>query len=146
MKLGITGTQDGMTRVQQDICCVLASQLSKDEPVEVHHGDCIGADTEANDAFDIFGNTIVIHPPKNPDKRADCHLIVTHAAVIVLLEKHYLARNIDIVDATDSLLAFPKTMKEERRSGTWATIRYAIAQGKPVDIVFPDGSQSRHNY
>lgn len=43
-----------------------------------------------------------------------------------------LARNRRIVAAVDVLIAAPETDREELRSGTWATIRYARAAGKPV--------------
>lgn len=51
-----------------------------------------------------------------------------------------LERNRDVVDASDVLLACPGGMAEEQRSGTWATIRYARKAGKPVVIVWPDGT------
>jgi hypothetical protein len=98
--------------------------------VEFHHGDCVGADAEADDLIaQIGGCKIVIHPPDNPRKRA---FKTRYPGRIVLPAKPYLMRNHDIVDATDILIAAPKTNEEELRSGTWATIRYAMKQGKEV--------------
>jgi hypothetical protein len=37
-------------------------------------------------------------------------------------------------------VAAPRTPIETLRSGTWATVRYARAYGRPVWIVLPDGS------
>ena len=54
-------------------------------------------------------------------------------------EKRYLERNRDIVDACDILIACPRTLKEELRSGTWATVRYARKVGKPVAILWNNG-------
>lgn len=48
-----------------------------------------------------------------------------------------LKRNYDIVDACDILLAAPRTLTEELRSGTWATIRYARKTGKKYLILAP---------
>lgn len=51
-----------------------------------------------------------------------------------------------VVIASTYILAYnrgyaaPKDFKEELRSGTWATIRYAVKQQKRVIIIFPDGS------
>jgi hypothetical protein len=36
-------------------------------------------------------------------------------------------------------VACPRTDQEQRRSGTWATVRYARKVGKPVLIIGRDG-------
>lgn len=51
-----------------------------------------------------------------------------------------LDRNRLIVDSVDLMVAFPGKMKEQKRSGTWYTIRYARKQGVPLMIFWPDGS------
>lgn len=43
-----------------------------------------------------------------------------------------MPRNDALVANCDVLLAFPRSEREERRSGTWATIRRARAQGKLI--------------
>jgi len=53
-----------------------------------------------------------------------------------------LTRNHDIVDCTELLIACPKSMKEELRSGTWATVRYARKLERPVIIIYPNGISS----
>ena len=55
----------------------------------------------------------------------------------------YLERNRAIVDACDILIACPKGMQEEQRSGTWATVRYARRRDRPIVIVWPDGTVTR---
>lgn len=50
--------------------------------------------------------------------------------------------NRDIVAETDELIATPKGFQEERRSGTWATVRYALKARKPVTVIWPDGAAS----
>ena len=51
--------------------------------------------------------------------------------------KPFVARDRDIVDETDRLLAGPAGRTEERFSGTWTTVRYARRKGKPIDILYP---------
>lgn len=49
-----------------------------------------------------------------------------------------------IVRMCTHLIAAPRTLEEERRSGTWATIRYAKRCGRPVMILAPErGKEAR---
>ena len=104
----------------------------------LHHGDCIGADTDAHNlVVDYFKENlysfvgrIIIHPPIIEYKRSFCK------AKTVLPPKPYLERNHDIVDSSDVLIATPKEMEQQLRSGTWATIRYAVKTKKPVNILY----------
>jgi hypothetical protein len=41
---------------------------------ELHHGDCVGADSEAHDIADACGYNIVLHPPTNYSERAWCEV------------------------------------------------------------------------
>lgn len=133
MKIGFTGTQEGMTEKQIDAISVF---LLDYEVQEFHHGDCVGADNDAHIITRIQAPAakIVVHPPLNESKRAFCR------ADAVLPAKPYLDRNHDIVDAVEVMFATPKEKVEQVRSGTWATIRYARKQGKPLYIVYPDGT------
>lgn len=128
MKVGFTGTQAGMTegQVQQ-----LANALLWLKCQEFHHGDCIGADKMAHFTIRRSGIYKVGHPPLITSKRAYCLFDKE------LPPKPYLERNHDIVDATEVLIACPKLKREELRSGTWATVRYARKVGKPVIILWP---------
>lgn len=47
----------------------------------------------------------------------------------------YMARNDEIVRLADILTAFPKTDREEVRSGTWATVRRGRRKGIRVEII-----------
>lgn len=130
MKIGFTGTQRGMPRTQASI---IGSYFHH---IELHHGDCIGADEQAHNLAKSNGSCrIVIHPPLNSYKRAWCPNADT-----VLSPLDYLDRNRAIVDRTDLLLAAPGEYEEQLRSGTWATIRYAKKQSKKVIIIYPDGT------
>lgn len=126
MKVGFTGTQIGMSERQK---VALRAELAK--ATEFHHGDCVGADAEADQIARELGTKIHIHPPINPSKRAFCYRL----GDVIWPEDEYLARNHDIVNATRELIAAPKSDREELRSGTWATIRYASRMGKVVRIL-----------
>ena len=131
MKIGFTGTQTGMTHMQKRVFERLLHQFGC---TEFHHGDCIGADSDAHKiARTLAVPWIVIHPPTDPRKRAFCK------ANLVRPEKAYILRNHDIVNDTDTLIATPKEDTEQLRSGTWATIRYANKTGKRVIIIYPLG-------
>ncbi len=141
MRISFTGTQKGMTKEQR---VTFLSLIEKLNPEEFHHGDCIGADEDAHSLVRAknsfhrvpsYLTTIIIHPPINPKKRAFCGPYQTKE----LPKKDYLARNHDIVDCADTLIACPKDIFEEKRSGTWATIRYAHKQKKKIWIILPSG-------
>lgn len=128
MKVGFTGTQVGMSKSQKDS---LFEILNHFNVTEFHHGDCIGADSEADAIARALGSSIVIHPPLDPKKRAFC----AKPGDIVRQPQPYLDRNHNIVEAIDFLVAAPRTDEEELRSGTWATIRYARKVGKRVEVL-----------
>lgn len=138
MKIGFTGTQNGITPPQFDLLVEVLQGLH--EVTEAHHGDCIGADGEFAVIIDAlysqangFEAQLHSHPPDDPKKRAFTAYQKSYP------EKPFLDRNEDIVDATEILIACPKGQAEERRSGTWATIRYARKQGGIIIILWPDG-------
>ncbi len=130
MKIGFTGTQKGMTDYQKNELRISLSTITVLNRGEFHHGDCIGADEEAYGIAIQYGFFIVVHPPINESKRAFT------SCDVMLPAKDYIARNHDIVDDTDILYACPDG-PEKLRSGTWATIRYALKQKKKVVIFHP---------
>lgn len=131
MKVGFTGTREGMTRKQKRR---LVIQLLRFNPEEVHHGCCFGADDQANTiSRAALGLYTVGHPPASPNWRS------WRACDELRPAKGYIDRDHDIVDETDCLIAAPKTDVEELRSGTWATVRYAVKQGKTVFLILPSG-------
>ena len=130
-RIGFTGTQDGMTKAQRSKVCALLVEL---DPSEFHHGDCIGADSQAHQIADGLSIPICIHPPDNERKRAFCG-----GAQEIRAPLPYLVRNREIVAWSDVLIATPKSSKEELRSGTWSTVRRAREAGKPTYIVLPSG-------
>lgn len=140
MRIGFTGTRQGLTVAQRD---ELRRLLRNKNPSHFHHGDCIGADRDAHMLVRQLCRThtprisIILHPPIDDSQRAFCF-----GWDIARAPLQYLERNHAIVDETDELIACPQG-HEELRSGTWATIRYALRVGKPVTIIMPDGSHAR---
>ena len=133
--LGFTGTskQEPLTQVRRRGLQIwlqrAKEQLGFDE---FHHGDCVGADEITHFYAASLGYRIIIHPPVDPKARAFCRI---WERGVILEEAPYLVRNNDIVKACEVLVAMPKVVgKEERRSGTWATVRYARKAGKDVEF------------
>lgn len=122
-----------MSVAQYDLLVAVLADL--EEMTEAHHGDCHGADTIFHWVIEYARPEakLHIHPPKDDKKRSYC---IGH---VVYEMKPYLERNRDIVDSCDVLIACPRTLEEEVRSGTWATVRYARKVGKPIVILWKDG-------
>ncbi len=130
MIIGFTGTRKGMTDAQCSHIEFILMQLGCSE---FHHGDCVGADSQAAYLVRSLGTIkIVAHPPVRENFRAKVPLRPMDRS---LVPKPYLQRNHDIVDACDHLLVAPKSNEEEQRSGTWATYRYARSCGRPITMI-----------
>ena len=135
MIVGFTGTQHGMNALQKLMFVGVLARLC---PTEFHHGDCIGADAEADALVREHAPKcfIVIHPPINPRMRA---FRVPNAA---RKPKDYLKRNRDIVTECSVIIACPREAQEKDlyRSGTWSTVREARRQKKRCMVITPDGN------
>ena len=129
--IGFTGTREGISIEQAVIITYIINEIN---PQKVHHGDCVGADSDFNWIVrTITPNCLrIAHPPIDEKLRAFCNVHLT------MDPKPYLDRNRDIVDKCSFLIAAPKG-PETQRSGTWYTIRYAKSVSKPVKIIWPDG-------
>ncbi len=138
MIVGFTGTRNGMSTKQKAGLRETLLRLngpsrlafSQNKTNDFHHGDCIGADAEAHDIAKALGYTIYMHPPTNGKARA-------YKDGFALKALPYLKRNQDIVNSSHLLIAAPATQKEVIRSGTWATIRYARRNNKPIFVLEP---------
>jgi hypothetical protein len=129
VKVGFTGSRDGMSQFQKEQLVVLLSQM---EFVEFHHGDCKGADAEAHDIVrEFFPHVrIHVHPPKIEFMRA------FKEGDVMYEPDEYLPRDERIVNITDLLIGAPKnTDFEEKRSGSWYTIRYARRKQKAHHVL-----------
>jgi len=126
-----TGTQKGMTNRQKETLRQTL-KLFKSRHIIFIHGDCIGADKEANDIAKSMHIRRYIYPSNIKLKRAFCMY-----ADFTAPPDDPLTRNHKMVKKGNILFAAPKTSKEELRSGTWATIRYARKLHRPIIIAKP---------
>jgi hypothetical protein len=129
-KLGFTGTRRGMTEDQKES---VRDFMLIFEPDEFIHGGCVGADEEAARIASELGIWTNELPGNILWYRTQFRSNETH------FPQHPLKRNRVIVRTCDYLLACPFQYEEIRRSGTWATIRYARELGKPMLIIQPQG-------
>lgn len=138
MRASFTATRQGMTEAQKD---KLQFELQYTHPVLFIHGGCVGGDNEADMIAVALHLYRAIYPSNLQDRlplltflaRDEYRLYIHEAAPP-------LKRNHTIVDRGDILIACPHGKTEVLRSGTWATIRYARKQHKPITIIWPDGS------
>jgi hypothetical protein len=137
MNAGFTGTRNGMTDAQK---AAVLSVLLKQGVTSISHGDCVGADEDVHLLARMNGVDVNIYPPTDSSLRAFCM-----GAKYMAEPKTHFARNRDIVDTSDILIATPALMVETDTGGTWYTIRYARKKGKPVLIVWPDGALTKEN-
>lgn len=137
IKIGFTGTRDGMTKEQKASLAKLLTEY-RDEVANFHHGDCLGADAEAHRIARGMDIPVVVHPPENGRLRAFCKGV----GVTVLKPKKYLVRDCDIAYDTSILIAAPKG-PETYRSGTWYTVRHGIKLKRIVILLLPDGTMTQ---
>lgn len=145
MKIGFTGTRNGMTEPQRLAFSVLVLRLNANALngiTEFHHGDCVGADFEAAHcaSMNLPHAKIVCHPLADDSLRG--YFPCNHDT---REPKTYFARNRDIVNETDLLIAAPWQATRpaaKTGGGTWQTVEHAAKIGKPVRIVWSDGSVS----
>jgi hypothetical protein len=139
-KVGFTGTRNGMTDAQRETFKAFMGELAA---VTFHHGACKGADADA--AFltrHALPDAIIIAHPGQSAKGGDNEWLSQEALDVsgeVRKTKNHFARNRDIVDETDFLIACPPVEPLPASGGTTYTVRYAIKKGKPVRIIWPDG-------
>lgn len=131
--IGVTGTRTGMNERQFEFIAAFLANIVTEERY-FHHGDCIGVDVEVAQMAKNAGFIVIGHPPTNPTLRG---YFENHET---LPTKDYLARNRDIVDASELLLVVPKEMEPVLRSGTWSTQRYAAHNKKSTIIVWPESN------
>jgi hypothetical protein len=128
MKIGFTGSREGMSNKQKEQFVLLLQDMGM---TEFHHGDCEGADAEAHDIVrEFFPDVrIVVHPPFKSSKRAYKN------GDEIREPDDYLPRDERIVNETMFLFGAPKSNIELKRSGTWYTIRYARRKDKQHTVL-----------
>ena len=131
MKIGITGTREGMSPLQFEMVTkILEGKFC--EGAEFHHGDCVGVDAEAALLAKDIGYKIISHPgPDNDGLRA-----FAPADEVNEPQSHF-KRNRTIVDICDYLLVVPLQMEPQSRGGTWYTYDYAVKKNKSFFVIYP---------
>ena len=128
MKIGITGTREGMNAHQY----VMVLRYLKDyycDGAEFHHGDCVGVDAEVATMAKELGYKIIGHPgPSLDGLRAfvECDESREPAS--------HFKRNRTIVDACDQLMVVPLQDEWQPKGGTWYTNDYAVKRNKPLTV------------
>ena len=131
MRVGVTGTREGATDAQMVAVANTVKSLGIGH--ELHHGDCLGVDVEVAAIAKEHGWKIVCHPPVKTEMQGYFGGDETRDP------KGYLERDRNIVDETELLLVVPLHTEWQPKGGTWYTHDYAVKQGKPVKIFWPDG-------
>lgn len=129
-----------MSEAQFETLTTILTKFLSEKPSIFRHGQCIGCDCEAAALAHDLGYHVIAHPgyyEKNPAWRGSRGTFDQNDEI--LPEKPFLIRDHDIVDASEILIGTPGQVEEQRRSGTWATIRYG-RKTKFVIIIYPDGS------
>ncbi len=134
--IGFTGTRHGMNERQRELVRFYLKEL---KTKLLRHGDCIGADAEAHAIADSLGMNIIIHPPVDEAHRAFCHSPEGGGSLLIEIAKRHFARNRDIVNLSNILVACPVDNERQKFGGTWYTYDYALKQRKPVICIYPDG-------
>lgn len=129
--IGVTVSRKGLTEIQRFRAKMLLAGYDV-----LHHGDCVGGDNDLDAIATDLKLRIVVHPPINSSLRAYCISSERREP------KEYLARDRDIVDESERMIAFPNSTTPTPHSGTWYTVGYARKMGKPLAIVFPNGDVS----
>lgn len=140
-RIGFTGTgRAPLTQPQRERLALELARRVSPEGLEVHLGDCVHADAECHELATRLRETglpvrTVGHPPLDGSKRANCVYDEEREP------REYLPRDEDIVrEGEDELLACPRYWGEERRSGTWTTVRRGLEAGRTVLLIWPDGT------
>jgi len=134
--VGFSGSRFDLPDPQADALVTEAHALNglyKD--LELHHGDCTGADLFAHHMAKGLRWRVVAHP-------AIIH--VKWKAMVRDADEYRIAqrpirRNHTIVEETRRVIACPSTFTPTPYSGTWATIRYARKLKRPLTVILPDG-------
>lgn len=140
-RIGMTGTRKGMTHAQAERFMDGLDIFKAVEPnLVLIHGDCVGADCHAW----MIATAKHIHTVAYPST-SDPKWHANTPSTVRTERCGSLTRNRLIVEHCDVLYAFPPTMEEEPRGGTWYTIRHARTFGRKLNIIWPDGSASHEN-
>ena len=143
-KISMTGTRtiSGLTQKQLVNFRQLIIEYRDKGYTHLNHGDCVGADAIAHSIAIGLELQVVIYPPNKVECRANCK----GGNVTIHPEASYRNRNQAIVNNGHVLMVLPKHNYEQRRSGTWMTVRMARKLNLPIIICYPDGRVVKENF
>lgn len=134
--VSFTGTRHGMTVRQKHTFYGLVIHWDVvPEAVTFHHGSCMGADVEAANIANSHADFIHAHPGPDGDMCRELSGVDDHTEE----GKTHFARNRDMVNLCQLLIACPCDHTEQKRGGTWYTVDYARKHDKRVKIIWPNG-------
>lgn len=102
--------------------------------VDFVHGMCVGADEQAHKVAWALHYRIDGFPSNIAEKTME---VKREQFTYIHKPQAPLVRNRNIVEGATLLIAAPRQRKEEQRSGTWATIRYARERGLTTLMCWP---------
>jgi len=130
VRVAFTGTQFGMTLYQQLSLAQLMRSLER--PWQCNHGGAAGADTEAHEiAYNAGCRDLHVWLPLGKTWPPMPSTTIHHTGLSALGRNHLT------IYGADLLIATPRQAREIRRSGTWATVRYARKAGIETRVLVP---------
>ena len=148
MRYAVTGVSRPLTPREENIVKLAIASYS--DVTELTTGAAQGVDTVAYYAGLESHKTArhrVVVPAAPHNIEVATHAakrgIIDHAPAGLTLSDAYMARNERMVLYADCLIAFPETITEQLRSGTWATIRRARRAGLNVEMYPLDGRNDK---
>lgn len=135
MNLGVSATREGLSREQLRY---VREDMQLYDRVTLRQGCCVGGDEQITVIAASLGTTDIIgHPPERTDYLSK---IALDLCTSIRSPKPYLARDNDIIAASDYVIACPSGRTEIMRgSGTWYVIRECERRGVRCYVVYPDG-------
>jgi hypothetical protein len=128
MKIGVTGTREGMNEHQYELVLRYLKDHYSDG-AEFHHGDCVGVDAEVATMAKELGYKIISHPgPSLDGLRAFVEYDESREPA------SHFKRNRTIVDSCDQLMVVPLQDEWQPKGGTWYTNDYAVKRNKPLTV------------
>lgn len=137
----VSGTRKGMSDQQRKKFVDIQVEFFSKAKTFLH-GDCTGVDQQAHLIVREMNPEITIHiyQPSNNRNSANCAASDPSSDLLVVHPpEDFKKRDRKMVDASNLVIAFPFSQKEQVRSGTWVVIRYAKKRNTPLMIIYPDG-------
>jgi hypothetical protein len=136
---GESGTREGATKLQ---VASVGWLWSRYDISLLHNGAYYrGVDRQLYHLAKGFQIPVILHPPHWDDIQVFWGIEDEQRDAAPSL-----VRNKNIILESECMVAIPRGIKEELRSGTWMTVRHTRKQSKPLAIVWPNGLISYENW